>query len=277
MKRLFTVLFIICLLLCGCGSTAGNTDANTPGPMQPEASAAPEATPGSAADELSEAHYSSWRDFLRSLYDEYGNFYFENNAALDCLGWLTQQPQDRPVKFAVMSCPFFNLDERLDYWKEPSQNFEHALTALAEVLGDDVFREYGSYEKLSETLKDEDLLKKLPEEYPEWVRKAENRDEALATYETEYWPLFEELNLEYAVRDAEAFAAQGVDAEVLAAKSISDGRESFGYSCIVTATPEEFLALSETMDGLYQIWIPDEQYLLRFNIHIWPGNEVEAE
>lgn len=31
----------------------------------------------------------------------------------------------------------------------------------------------------------------------------------------------------------------------------------------------DFLGLSNKMDGLYHIWIPGEQFLLRFNIHIW--------
>lgn len=122
---------------------------------------------------------------------------------------------------------------------------------------------------LRKTLDDEQLLKKLPEEYPEWVQKADGWEEALDTYESEYLPLSEALDLEYALRDAKAFAAQGVQAEVMAAKSIDSGRESWAYTCIVTAAPKEFLALSDKMDGLYHVWIPGEQFLLRFNIHIW--------
>ena len=74
--------------------------------------------------------------------------------------------------------------------------------------------------------------------------------------------------MEEAVSDC--FAAQGVQAEVMAASSIDDGRESWAYTAIVTATPEEFLALSDKMDGLYHVWIPGEQFLLRFIIHIYP-------
>ncbi len=32
----------------------------------------------------------------------------------------------------------------------------------------------------------------------------------------------------------------------------------------------DFLALSDKMDGLYQVFILGEQFLLRFNVHIWP-------
>lgn len=46
------------------------------------------------------------------------------------------------------------------------------------------------------------LLKKLPEEYPEWVQKADGWEEAIDTYESEYLPLSEALDLEYALRDA---------------------------------------------------------------------------
>ena len=266
MKRVSIIALTLALLLCGCGST----------PAQPTGTAlppAPEPTTAMVSPEVIEDEpevYDSARDFLRSLYDEYGNFYFSNNAAPDCLDWLAQQPQDQPVKFVVYGWPFFNFDKRLDKWNVPLQNHDRALMALSEVLGDDAFTEYESVDALRKTLNDEALLEKLPEEYPDWVQKAEGWEEAIATYESEYLPLSEALDLEYALRDAEAFAAQGVQAEVMAAKSIDNGRESYAYTCIVTATPEEFLELSDKMDGLYHVWIPGEQFLLRFNIHIYP-------
>ena len=257
MRRVSIIALVIALLLCGCGSTPVPT---------PEAAAA--ASPEIVEDEP-EA-YASARDFLRSLYDEYGNFYFSNNTAPDDLDWLAQQPQDQPVKFVVYGWPFFNSDKRLDKWNVPLQNYDRALMALSEVLGDDAFTEYESIDALRKTLGDEELLGKLPEEYPDWVQNAEGWEEAIATYESEYLPLSEDLDLEYALRDAEAFAAQGVQAEVMAAKSIDNGRESWAYTAIITTPPEDFLALSDKMDGLYHVWIPGEQFLLRFNIHIWP-------
>lgn len=255
MKRVSIIALALALLLCGCGSAS---------PPTPEAAAA-------ASPEIVEVEpevYDSARDFLRSFYDEYGNFYFSNNTAPDDLDWLAQQPQDQPVKFVVYGWPFFNSDKRLDKWNVPLQNHDRALMALAEVLGDGAFAEYESFDALRKTLDDEELLKKLSEEYPVWVQKSEGWEEAIATYESEYLPLSEELDLEYALRDAEAFAAQGVQAEVKATKSIDDGRESWAYTTIVTAAPGDFLALSDKMDGLYHVWIPGEQFLLRFNIHI---------
>ena len=264
MKRVSIIALALALLLCGCGST----------PVQPVDTAAPP-TPDAAAvsPEVVEDEpevYDSARDFLRSLYEEYGSFYFSNNAAPDSLDWLAQQPQDQSVKFVVYGWPFFNFDKRLDKWNIPLQNHDHALMALSEVLGDGAFAEYESIDALRKTLDDEELLKKLPEEYPEWVQKAEGWDEAIDTYESKYLPLSEALDLEYALRDAKAFAARGVQAEVMAVKSIDNGRESWAYTAIVTAAPEDFLALSDKMDGLYHVWIPGEQFLLRFNIHIWP-------
>lgn len=264
MRRISIIALVIALLLCGCGST----------PVQPVDTAAqptPDAaavSPGVIEDEPEV--YDSARDFLSSLYEEYGSFYFSSNAAPDRLDWLAQQPQDQPVKFVVYGWPFSNSDKRLDKWNVPLQNHDRALMALSEVLGDGAFAEYESVDALRKTLDDEALLKKLPEEYPEWVQKAEGWDEAIDTYESEYLPLSEELDLEYALRDAEAFAAQGVQAEVMAAKSIDNGRESWAYTAIITTPPEDFLALSDKMDGLYHVWIPGEQFLLRFNIHIWP-------
>lgn len=256
MKRVSIIALALALLLCGCGST----------PAQPTPQAA--ASPKVIEDEPEV--YDSARDFLRSLYDEYGNFFFSNNTAPDCLDWLAQQPQDQPVKFVVYGWPFFNFDKRLDKWNVPLQNHDHALMALSEVLGSGAFAEYESIDALRKTLDDEELLKKLPEEYPVWVQKAEGWDEAIDTYESEYLPLSEALDLEYALRDAKAFAAQGLQAEVMAVKSIDNGRDSWAYTAIITAAPEDFLALSDKMDGLYHVWIPGEQFLLRFNIHIWP-------
>ena len=265
MKRVSIIALALALLLCGCGSA----------PAQPVSAAAPPTHEADAAvsPEIIEDEpevYDSARDFLRSLYDECGNFYFSNNAAPDCLDWLAQQPQDQPVKFVVYGWPFSNSDKRLDKWNIPLQNHDRALMALSEVLGDDALTEYESVDALRKTLDDEQLLKKLPEEYSDWVQDAEGWEEAIDTYESEYLPLSEELDLEYALRDAEAFAAQGVQAEVMAAKIIDNGRDSWAYTCIVTAAPDELLGLSNKMDGLYHIWIPGEQFLLRFNIHIWP-------
>ena len=266
MKRVSIIALALALLLCGCGSTAAQTTGTTspPAPIEAAAVASPE-----VVEEEPEV-YDNARDFLRSLYDECGNFYFSNSAAPDCLDWLVQQPQDQPVKFVVCGWPFFNLDKRLDKWNVPLQNHDRALMALEEVLGGDVFAEYESVDALRKTLDDEELLRKLPEEYPDWVQKAEGWEEAIGTYDSEYLPLSEELDLEYALRDAEAFAAHGVQAEVMAASSTDDGRESWAYTAIITATPEELLALSDKMDGLYHVFIPGEQFLLRFNIHIWP-------
>ena len=265
MKRVSIIALALALLLCGCGSA----------PAQPVSAAAPSTHEADAAvsPEVVEEEpevYDSARDFLRSLYDECDNFYFSNNTAPDDLDWLAQQPQDQPVKFVVYGWPFFNSDKRLDKWNIPLQNHDRALMALSEVLGDDAFTEYAGIDALRKTLGDEELLGKLPEEYPDWVQNAEGWEEAIATYESEYLPLSEDLDLEYALRDAEAFAAQGVQAEVMAAKSIDNGRDSWAYTAIVTAAPEDFLALSDKMDGLYHVWIPGEQFLLRFNIHIWP-------
>ena len=265
MKQVSITALALALLLCGCGSA----------PAQPVSTAAPSTHEAAAAvsQETIEDEpevYDSPRDFLRSLYDECGNFYFSNNAASDCLDWLAQQPQDQPVRFVVCGWPFYNLDKRLDKWNVPLQNHDRALMALEEVLGADALTEYESVDALRKTLDDEELLAKLPEEYPDWVQNADGWDEAIDTYESEYLPLSEELDLEYALRDAEAFAAQGVQAEVMAATSIDDGRESWAYTCIVTAAPEDFLALSDKIDGLYHVFIPGEQFLLRFNIHIWP-------
>ena len=264
MKRVSIIALALALLLCGCCGTAAQP-VSTAAPPTPDAAAV---SPGVIEDEPEV--YDSARDFLSSLHEEYGSFYFSNNAAPDSLDWLAQQPQDQSVKFVVYGWPFFNFDKRLDKWNVPLQNHDHALMALSEVLGSGAFAEYESIDALRKTLDDEDLLKKLPEEYPEGVQKAEGWDEAIDTYESEYLPLSEELDLEYALRDAEAFAAQGVQAEVMAAKSIDNGRESWAYTAIVTAAPEDFLALSDKMDGLYHVWIPGEQFLLRFNIHIWP-------
>lgn len=266
MKRVSIIALIIALLLCGCGSTPAQPmdSASPPPPTEAAAAVIPE-----AADDEPEV-YDSARDFLRSLYDECGNFYFSSNTAPDCLDWLAQQPQDQPVKFVVYGWPFCVFDKRLDKWNIPLQNHDRALMALSEVLGADALTEYESVDALRKTLDDEALLGKLPEEYPNWVQKADGWEEAIDTYESEYLPLAEAIDLEYALRDAEAFAAQGVQAEVMAAKSIDNGRESWAYTAIVTATPEEFLALSDKMDGLYHVWIPGEQFLLRFNIHIWP-------
>ena len=265
MRRVSIIALVIALLLCGCGSTpAQPIDAAQPTPTE----AAAAVSPGVIEDEPEV--YDSARDFLSSLYEEYGSFYFSDNAAPDCLDWLAQQPQDQPVKFVVYGWPFSNSDKRLDKWNVPLQNHDHALKALSEVLGSGAFAEYESVDALRKTLDDEELLKKLPEEYPEWVQKAEGWEDAINTYESEYLPLSEELDLEYALRDAEAFAAQGVQAEVMAAKSIDNGRESWAYTAIITTPPEDFLALSDKMDGLYHVWIPGEQFLLRFNIHIWP-------
>ena len=215
MKRVSIIALAIALLLCGCGSA----------PAQPVSAAAPSTHEADAAvsPEIIEEEpevYDSARDFLRSLYDECGNFYFSNNAAPDCLDWLAQQPQDQPVKFVVYGWPFSNSDKRLDKWNIPLQNHDRALMALSEVLGADALTEYESVDALRKTLDDEQLLKKLPEEYPEWVQKADGWEEAIDTYESEYLPLSEALDLEYALRDAEAFAAQGVQAEVMAAKSL---------------------------------------------------------
>lgn len=264
MKRVSTIALALTLLLGGCGSVPAQPVSTTAPPTPTEAVSA--VSPEAAADEPEV--YDNARDFLRSLYDECGNFYFSNNAASDCLDWLAQQPQDQPVKFVVYGWPFYNLDKRLDKWNVPLQNHEHALMALSEVLGADALTEYKSLDALRKTLEDEALLGKLPKEYSDWVQKADGWEEAIDTYESEYLPLSEALDLEYALRDAEAFAAQGVQAEVMATSSIDDGRESWAYTCIVTATPEEFLALSDKMDGLYHVWIPGEQFLLRFNIHI---------
>lgn len=264
MSRVSIIALVIALLLCGCGSTPVQP-VDTTAPPTPDAAAV---SPGVIEDEPEV--YDSARDFLSSLYEEYGSFYFSSNAAHDSLDWLAQQPQDQPVKFVVYGWPFFNSDKRLDKWNVPLQNHDHALMALSEVLGDEALTEYESVDALRKTLDDEELLKKLPEEYPEWVQKAEGWDEVIDTYESEYLPLSEELDLEYALRDAEAFAAQGVQAEVMAAKSIDNGRESWAYTAIITTPPEDFLALSDKMDGLYHVWIPGEQFLLRFNIHIWP-------
>lgn len=264
MRRVSIIALVIALLLCGCGSTPVQP-VDTTAPPTPDAAAV---SPGVIEDEPEV--YDSARDFLSSLYEEYGSFYFSSNAAPDCLDWLAQQPQDQPAKFVVYGWPFFNFDKRLDKWNVPLQNHDHALMALSEVLGDEALTEYESVDALRKTLDDEELLKKLPEEYPEWVQKAEGWEDAINTYESEYLPLSEELDLEYALRDAEAFAAQGVQAEVMAAKSIDNGRESWAYTAIITTPPEDFLALSDKMDGLYHVWIPGEQFLLRFNIHIWP-------
>lgn len=264
MKRVSIIALVLALLLCGCGSTPVQP-VDTAAPPTPDAAAV---SPGVIEDEPEV--YDSARDFLSSLYEEYGSFYFSNNTAPDCLDWLAQQPQDQSVKFVVYGWPFFNFDKRLDKWNVPLQNHDHALMALSEVLGDGAFAEYESFDALRKTLDDEELLKKLPEEYPDWVQKAEGWEEAIDTYESEYLPLSEALDLEYALRDAKAFAAQGLQAEVMAVKSIDNGRESWAYTAIVTAAPEDFLALSDKMDGLYHVWIPGEQFLLRFNIHIWP-------
>lgn len=257
MKRVSIIVLALALLLCGCGTASPPVSEST-------AAASPE-----VVEEEPEV-YDSARDFLRSLYDECGNFYFSNNAASDCLDWLAQQPQDQPVKFVVYGWPFFNSDKRLDKWNISLQNHDRALMALSEVLGDDALTQYENIDALRKTLDDEELLGKLPEEYPDWVQDAEGWEEAIDTYESEYLPLSEALDLEYALRDAEAFAAQGLQAEVMAAKSIDNGRDSWAYTAIVTAAPEDFLALSDKMDGLYHVWIPGEQFLLRFNIHIWP-------
>ena len=258
MRRISIIALVLALLLCGCGSTAA----------QPTPQAAAIVSPEVVEDEPEV--YDSARDFLSSLYEEYGSFYFSNNAAPDSLDWLAQQPQDQSVKFVVYGWPFCSFDKRLDKWNVPLQNHDHALMALSEVLGDEALTEYESVDALRKTLDDEELLKKLPEEYPVWVQKAEGWDEAIDTYESEYLPLSEALDLEYALRDAKAFAAQGLQAEVMAVKSIDNGRESWAYTAIITAEPEDFLALSDKMDGLYHVWIPGEQFLLRFNIHIWP-------
>ena len=265
MKRVSIIALAFALLLCSCGSTTAQPmdSASPPTPTEAVTPAHMETT-----EEEPEV-YDSAQDFLRSLYEEYGNFYF-SDSAYDSLDWLAQQPQDQPVKFVVYGWPFFNFDKRLDKWNVPLQNHDRALMALAEVLGDAAFSEYESTDALRKTLDDEELLGKLPEEYPDWVQKAEGWEEAVDTYESEYLPLSEELDLEYTRRDAEAFAAQGVQAEIKAASNIDDGRESWAYTCIITATPEDFLALSDKMDGLYQVSIPGEQFLLRFNIHIWP-------
>ena len=265
MRRISIIALVIALLLCGCCGTAAQP-VSTAAPPTPEAAAI--VSPEVVEDEPEV--YDSARDFLSSLYEEYGNFFFSNNTAPDCLDWLAQQPQDQPVKFVVYGWPFFNFDKRLDKWNIPLQNHDHALMALSEVLGADALTEYESVDALRKTLDDEELLKKLPEEYPEWVQKAEGWEDAINTYESEYLPLSEALDLEYALRDAKAFAARGVQAEVMAVKSIDNGRESWAYTAIVTAAPEDFLALSDKMDGLYHVWIPGEQFLLRFNIHIWP-------
>ena len=115
MKRVSIIALALALLLCGCGSAS---------PPTPEAAAA--ASPEIIEDEPEV--YDSARDFLRSLYDECGNFYFSNNAAPDCLDWLAQQPQDQPVKFVVYGWPFSNSDKRLDKWNIPLQNHDRALT-----------------------------------------------------------------------------------------------------------------------------------------------------
>lgn len=263
MKRVSIIALAIALLLCGCGGAAAPSVSTA---------APPTSEPAAAATEVVEDEpevYASAQDFLRSLYEEYGSFYFSSSAS-DSLDWLAQQPQDQPMKFVVYGWPFFNFDKRLDKWNVPLQNHDHALMALSEVLGSDALTEYESFDALRKTLDDEELLKKLPEEYPDWVQKAEGWEEAIDTYESEYLPLSEELDLEYALRDAESYAARGVQAEVMATSSIDNGRESWAYTCIITATPEDFLALSDKMDGLYHVWIPGEQFILRFNIHIWP-------
>lgn len=122
MKRVSIIALALALLLCGCGSA----------PAQPVSAAAPPTHKADAAvspeiiEDEPEA-YDSARDFLRSLYDECGNFYFSNNAAPDCLDWLAQQPQDQPVKFVVYGWPFSNSDKRLDKWNIPLQNHDRAL------------------------------------------------------------------------------------------------------------------------------------------------------
>ena len=170
MKRVSIIALALALLLCGCGSTPVQP-VDTTAPPTPDAAAV---SPGVIEDEPEV--YDSARDFLRSLYEEYGNFYFSNNAAPDSLDWLAQQPQDQPVKFVVYGWPFFNFDKRLDKWNVPLQNHDHALMALSEVLGDEALTEYESVDALRKTLDDEELLKKLPEEYPEWVQKAEDTE-----------------------------------------------------------------------------------------------------
>ena len=187
MRRISIIALALALLLCGCGSTPVQP-VDTTAPPTPDAAAV---SPGIIEDEPEV--YDSARDFLSSLYEEYGSFYFSNNAAPDSLDWLAQQPQDQPVKFVVYGWPFFNFDKRLDKWNVPLQNHDRALMALSEVLGDEALTEYESIDALRKTLDDEELLKKLPEEYPEWVQKAEGWEDAINTYESEYLPLSEAL------------------------------------------------------------------------------------
>ena len=101
MKRVSIIALIIALLLCGCGSTPAQP-IDTTAPPTPDAAAV---SPGVIEDEPEV--YDSARDFLSSLYEEHGSFYFSSNAAPDSLDWLAQQPQDQPVKFVVYGWPFF--------------------------------------------------------------------------------------------------------------------------------------------------------------------------
>lgn len=90
MKRVSIIALALALLLCGCGSAPRRSRSV---PQRRRRTKLTLRCPRKSL-RMNRKSTTAHRDFLRSLYDECGNFYFSNNAAPDCLDWLAQQPQD---------------------------------------------------------------------------------------------------------------------------------------------------------------------------------------
>ncbi len=208
-----TIWLLLSAVLLLCGCSARQSEGPSPWPSH-----SPEATPYVRLENEAATGPTAEANVQASYQDTLRALY-EKEGRFYFKDWELEMfkalPPDEPYRFAVYLEPLWSTDDRLP---ENSPEFIELL-----------------YDK---TVTQEELAEKGKE---------------LGMYTQEHYTLRSEINLEYALKAAKAFADAGCESEVKYSETVQNGFSYTSYLAIVSTTPARLFELSSQMDDLYFI------------------------
>lgn len=261
MKKVLTLLFLLCLLLSACGKA----------PAEPSATESPaEPTPSPA--EREQRKLEEGEEWFRENYTHWGQFYaqkedYETFMAL---------PQEEPAVFSVQyffkegqaGQRFSELNNQYMLRLEEMEEIENAARAGQQLQGYTYGADTSTWEYSNPNVE----KSALPLEY---FRLADQLQQIGSQITPELQAQRDEERNQLKLDLAQLLAEQGLKTEVWAVKTVEDYEEKQVYICFLTATPAQLWEL-ETLTDISAVFIEPqyESVRLRFDIPIWTSEET---
>ena len=267
MKKVLTLLFVLCLLLSACGKApAEPIDAG-----EPPATESPEEPIPSPA-EREQRKLEEGEEWFRENYTHWGQFYAKNE---DYEAFLAL-PQEEPAVFSVQyffkegqaGQRFSELNNQYMLRLEEMEEIENAARAGQQLQGYTYGADTSAWEYSNPNVE----KSALPLEY---FRLADQLQQIGSQITSELQAQRDEERNQLKLELAQLLAEQGFKTEVWATKTVEDYEEKQVYICFLTATPAQLWAL-ETLTEISPVFIEPqyESVRLRFDLPIWTSEET---